>query len=329
MNIVVLIISILICIFLIKQQKIDKLSTDITIVSDLTNQKWHGFYSMLFFTINHYIYCKENKINFKINSDTWLFKSKLGWSDYFNDIELNFYNSTDEIKNYTVKDILGEYTFQTYRNAINNVYNYNTSTINKIIDTKLKYNLIDKEYDSILIRRGDKLAIESNYYSDDIYIKLLLEKNPLCSTIFLQTDDYNSYINLQKYITDNNLIINLYTLCDENSFGVIVNNFQKDLLNNATLTNDNNKAYLSSIIKKLNNSKSVEDMNSDEIYKHTLDMIIGIDIVINSNLCICDLQSNVTRFIKLTHNKPENVYNIIDYDNKVDYNKIITPWTSI
>jgi hypothetical protein len=52
-------------------------------------------------------------------------------------------------------------------------------------------------------------------------------------------------------------------------------------------------------------------------------MIIGIDICSKSNICICDYQSNVSRFIKLFHNNPNNVYDIINED--IDYNKIQNP----
>jgi hypothetical protein len=86
-----------------------------------------------------------------------------------------------------------------------------------------------------------------------------------------------------------------------------------------------NKDYLSTVIDKLNASKSVEEMNSEEIYKHSMDMIIGIDILINSNVCITDYQSNVSRFIKLSHKRPENVYNIMDPIHDIDYFKTAFP----
>jgi len=76
---------------------------------------------------------------------------------------------------------------------------------------------------------------------------------------------------------------------------------------------------------KMTNNKSVEDMNNEEIKQHTLDMIIGIDIVKNSDYCILDYQSNVSRFIKLFHNNPKNVINIMDVNNDIDYNKKICP----
>jgi len=295
------------------------------IVSNLINDTGFGFFSQFFFLLNHYIYCKLNRKNFKIKSDTWLFKYKNGWSDYFNDIELKF-NESDIIKNYKALDTLGKYTVQNYIDAIRDIYVYNEQTIKEISKIKSNFNLVNNNYDSIFIRRGDKLAYESNYYKEELYINLLLKKNPNCSKIYLQTDDYNSFLNLEKYINDNKLSIKLYTLCDKNTYGVIVGNHQKNNLNNAIKQDINsNGNYLSSIISELTNSKSVEDMNSDEIYKHTLDMLIGIDIVLNSNICISDYQSNVSRFIKLAHHNPNNVYNIMDPDVKLDVNKIIMP----
>ena len=158
------------------------------------------------------------------------------------------------------------------------------------------------------------------------YIELLLNKNQNCKIIFLQTDDYNCFINLQNYIKEKNLNIIIYTLCDKNSSGAVIHNSQKNILNNVVNSeNSENKKYLTTIIDKLNNTKAVEDMNDSEIYKHTIDMIIGIDIILTSNICITDYQSNVSRFIKLTHKYPENVYDIMSSSNNINYEKKVCP----
>jgi hypothetical protein len=39
-------------------------------------------------------------------------------------------------------------------------------------------------------------------------------------------------------------------------------------------------------------------------------MLIGIDIVLNSKICVLDYESNVSRFIKLAHSNPNNVFDI-------------------
>jgi hypothetical protein len=294
-----------------------------TIVSNL--DKRAGFYSMLFFTLNHYIFCRTNRINFRIKSDDWLFKSNHGWTDYFEDVKLNYYDQRSDIDENVVTSAMGNYAIHQYKEVIPEFYRYNERTKHAIAKTKQFYNLIDGTYDTIFIRRGDKLGQESKFLSEEYYLNLLLEKSPHCKTLFIQTDDYNSYLAIKDLITNNDLDISVHTLCDPNSSGVVVYGSQKNILNDAAKNNTDNKEYLATVIDKLNASKSVEEMNSEEIYKHSMDMIIGIDILINSNVCVTDYQSNVSRFIKLAHKTPENVYNIMDPLNDIDYDNIANP----
>ena len=56
-------------------------------------------------------------------------------------------------------------------------------------------------------------------------------------------------------------------------------------------------------------------MNNDQKYNHILELICGVDIIINSNICVCHSESNVSRFIKIAHKTPENVYDIISQNN--------------
>jgi len=287
--------------------------------------KTSGFFSMFFFTINHYIYCVKNNINFKLDTTNWLFKFEKGWEDYFENIDLEFNIDSDE--NITYKQcnvILENYSIQEYKNIINKIYRYNQKTIDGINKIKEKLNLINNKYDSIFIRRGDKLIKESVYINAEEYLKILLEKNPECSKIFLQTDDYNCFLEIENYIKINNLNIELLTLCEKNTKGFVIFNFNLMDINNINIQNEINNNYI-----KLNNEikrcKSVNEMNQDEIYKHTLDMIIGIDIVLNSNICITDFQSNISRFIKLAHKNPENIYDIQNLNNEINYNTVICP----
>jgi len=96
-------------------------------------------------------------------------------------------------------------------------------------------NLIPYEYDSIFIRRGDKLVEESSIIYEEDYLKLLLSINPECNVIFLQTDDYNSFTNLQDLIIKNNYDIKIYTLCEKNEVGTLTTKaFKNKLINNTT-----------------------------------------------------------------------------------------------
>jgi hypothetical protein len=313
-----LVIFICVLIFLSAYVEEKEYFTDKKGIQSILNRS-AGFYSMLFFTLNHYLYCKKNSLNFKIKSEDWLYKTDSGWTDYFKNTEINF-NENTEFENKTHGDVIEEYPIKDYIDAINQVYIYNDRTIEEINNVKNKFNLVNGMYDSIFIRRGDKLAGEATIILEGEYMKTLLSKKSNCSVVFLQTDDYNCFLSLQKYIKENNLEITLYTLCEEANSGTIVHNIQKNSLNNmANNSGHANKEYVSSILDKIDKTKAVEDMNKDEIYKHTLDMIIGIDILINSNICISDYQSNVGRFIKLAHKNRNNVYNVLDPNNDINY----------
>jgi hypothetical protein len=288
------------------------------IISNL--DKSAGFYSQFFFTLNHYLYAKYNNIAFEINSKKWLFKYKNGWLDYFNKIKYNL-NNEHMINDVIVQhsNILGNFKINEYIGAIKDIYHLNDF----VIDTKniilKKYNLLNCNYSGIFIRRGDKLISESEYIPSSKYLEYLLKKNKDCKNIFLQTDDYSSYLELKKYIIDNNLNINIYTICNELTYGMIIFNNYKNIIT----TNDNLKynKYLKN--DKIINSKSIEQYDNDEIFNHTLDMLTGIDILLHSDICVLDYQSNVSRFIKLAH---DNINNVYDVNNTyVDLNKKICP----
>jgi hypothetical protein len=286
-----------------------------------------GFYSTLFFTMNHYLFCKKNKINFEMKSNNWLFKSKDGWTDYFEPVSLNYYTECTTTNTYSHSKVLEDLPIIDYKNGIKDIYIYNHRTKLKIDEIVNQFGLNPKMYDSIFIRRGDKLGSESVLLEEIEYLNLLLSKNPKCHTIFLQTDDYNCFKTLKKYMDYNKLNITLLTLCKQDMTGAIVHNHQKDIMNNAVKTNEheNNKHYLSENIDKINATKTVEDMNPSEKYNHTMDMIVGVDLCLQSNICITDYQSNVARFIKLAHNNSSNVYNILSPEKDIDYNHLICP----
>ena len=286
----VLLLLLLLLLWLCFLRKKENFSNNDSVVSVLSNSA--GFFSMFFFTLNHYLYCKKNNINFKIESENWTYKKELGWTDYFKDVELS-YNDNSNINNAGYANTLGEFNLREYKNAISEIYIYNDKTSYEIQKTKERLGLINKHYDSIFIRRGDKLANEIKFSNASNYIQLLLIKNPNCNTIFLQTDDYNSFIELQEYIEKNNLQIKALTLCDKN-------------MNGASHSN-------------------INQMSLNEKYEHTIEIITGVDILANSNICICDYDSNVSRFVKLFYKNPENVYDINYPDIDIDYNSTVCP----
>ena len=285
-----------------------------------------GFFSMLFFSINQYIYCKKNDISFTLDSNNWLYKSKNGWTDYFShEIELKGTNKEDIMRTYRHGNFLGEHTMYEYRNVIlNDLYIYNEEVKQKIEEKKRELGLINPgTYDSIFIRRGDKLFSESKFYSTENYIELLLQKNPNCQKIFIQTDDYNCFLDIQKYIQEKNIDIKIFTLCHPDTKGMVVFETRIDIIVNSR--DEKHKEYFESIRRDLEKVKPVNRMTHDEKYQHTLDMLNGIDIVLHSNICVLDNQSNVSRFINITHDNINNVFDIRFPNEIYDMNRTKCP----
>jgi len=287
-----------------------------TIVYNL--KKAAGFFSEIFFMINSYIYSKKHNLNFILNSREWLFKFKNGWEDYFEPININRIQDVCIIEEHYFNKIKEDYPIEDYKLAIKELYIYNEKTKKQILEINTELDLNNIEYGSIFIRRGDKLLYESKLYSTDLYIKVLLDKYPKCNVVFVQTDDYTCVTDIENYIKNNNLKIEIITLCEKYMKGIFITN-KFNIFSNI----NKNKNYINSIETDIQKYKTVYEMDDDEIYKHTIDMIIGVDILIKSKYCILDYQSNVSRFIKLIHNTPENVFDVDGYD--IDMQKQICP----
>ena len=282
----------------------------------------NGFFSQFFFTINHYIYAKKHNKNFKLDTTKWLFKYKDGWTDYFKDIKLSYTNITKEpIKFGHSNNIYGA-SIKEYESAIKDIYIYNEKTEEAILNAKKKLNLLNRKYNSIFIRRGDKLANESDLIAGSMYINVLSAKDKECKIVYLQTDDYGCYLELQEYNKTNNLNLEIITLCEPTSRGSINNMHNKNLLVNMEGHRHGNRDHIKNNIDFIKDSKTLTEMTPQEMYKHTLDMLIGIDILANSNMCVLDYQSNVSRFIKLFHKNPKNVFDIENPNSEWDYNMI-------
>jgi hypothetical protein len=321
----IILISILLFIFLLykiyKLKNIEKFEQPNynILISKLNNTS--GFFSGLFFKLNHYLYCKKYNIDFKMIESNWPYKFKDGWTDYFEDIILTYEkNINNQNTHYEpgCHKILEEFPLIDYKNIIPEFYKnkYNTKTKEHIQNIKQKLGLIDKEYGAIYIRRGDKLIDETKFIPSSKFVDLLLEKYPDCKIIFVQTDDYNSYLEAKKYVNeilkkDNIAII---TLCPENIFGAIANSKYLNKIKNNNIDNAN-KEYVQQI---KNISKPISDMNPQERYDHTMELITSVDICINSNVTICDYDSNVSRFIKLAHSDFTKVFDVKNTDSGIN-----------
>jgi len=267
--------------------------------------KRSGFFSTFFFTINHYLYCKKNKIKLTINCDDWFFKYIHGWTDYFKSIDLDYENDVNKVVGHG--NVLEKFKIQEYKDIIPEIWIYNDFVKTQCELAYQKLNLKKGEYSAIFIRRGDKLIYESKLIEANEYLDILLEKDPDCKQIFLQTDDYNSFLELKEIIGQDKEIC---TLCDPNQFGITMG----QNLNSTRI--EKNKNYVKQLSKS--NNKPISQMNPEEIRDHTLTMLIGLDIVLNSKYCITDYQSNVSRFIKLAHPYYNNVFDVYGFDIKLD-----------
>ena len=285
-----------------------------------------GFFTQFFSTLNHYICAEKNKSNFKIDTSEWTYKYKNGWEDYFinydetmelsNDIENIFYAGHCQF--------FGHYNVKDYIFAIDKLYKLNDfvkKNIKNIIDI---YDL-KGEYGGIYVRRGDKLISESRYYDTKIYIETLLKYDNNIKKIFVQTDDYSVYLEIKDYIIKNNLDIEIITTCDENTFGMVIYNSDKELIEK-NLENMVYKNYLAH--DNIKNFKPIDKYDSEEILSHTLELLTGIEILRYSKICVLDYQSNVSRFIKLSHTNFNNVIDI-NGDNNINMDRLIYPTFSL
>ena len=130
-----------------------------------------GFFSQFFFTMNHYLTAKITGSQFKLNTSTWLFSYENGWTDYFETFDLNDMNNDSRIITADHSFEFTKFPLESYRYAIKEVYKYNGRTMAQISVKKKELGLAEKQYDSIFIRRGDKLSWESKYIPTEYYLK--------------------------------------------------------------------------------------------------------------------------------------------------------------
>jgi len=317
-----------------------------------------GFFSSFFFMVNHYLYAKINKHSFRLNTENWLFKAENGWTDYFLPIDFdpftpNTNNETqiNEIHNHAA--ILANYPMILYRNIIPEIYRLNRTVLDALNDARFTFAQFQAEsptrmnqkeliaasaafdYGGLFIRRGDKLIEESVLIPAENYLLYLIELYPNVKTVFVQTDDYNVFLELLAYQEKTPKIqhIRLYTLCKPHLKGgmVITKHYYEYCRSPAFETEiqkiciPQNRDYLQQNQENLKAFVPIEMQTPDEIREHTTDMLIGIDFLLKSKVCVTDYLSNVTRFIKFAHPNIDAVYDIHRRTNKVDLHMIGCP----
>lgn len=254
-----------------------------------------GFFSQFFFTVNHYIYCLKHKVDFTLDSTEWTFSYENGWTDYFLPIELRF-PGNKQVGRYGHGNVIEDVPRREYKIVLPIVYRLNENIKTQVKETMDRLGLVINQYDSIFIRRGDKLICESRFIETEEYIETLLSKNPECNTVFLQTDDYQCYIDIQSFLKKKSLDIRVVTLCDENLFGFTMSGIE--FYNNPSCFEEN-QPYIDSVREKNVKNKLIFDLNKEEMREHMTTFLVGLEIMLQSAVCVTDYSSNVARFAKL------------------------------
>jgi hypothetical protein len=271
--------------------------------------------------VGHYLFAKKNKLALTIVDDAWLFKHKLGLKDYFDSLDTHtpdkayqmpvFHIGTDDerinINRFTVKEYQEGFAFVTKLNK--NMEEKKQAVMNKL-------GLVEGQYDAIMIRRGEKIYCESYYIDTKDFITKLAERKT--NTIFVQTDDYNGYLETVEEAKKIDPNIKVITTCPPTQHGIV--NFKQarerlDSLYYNKMSNfvseEKNKEYCQETLNKI--GKSVEEYTPEEVQAHAEESIIGLEICSLSRFLCMDLQSNVNRYLFLKHN---NIDNIIIVESK-------------
>jgi hypothetical protein len=190
--------------------------------------------------------------------------------------------------------------------------------------------LVPGQFGSIFIRRGDKMIRESKFISSEKYLCRLLKEYPECHTVFLQTDDYQAYEEIQDYIQKKHLAIRLVTLCEpQYRGGMIIYQREHHHLEKISCPHKENLNFLEKNKNQLRETVPIENRSADEKRKHMATFLVGIEIVCRYSVyCTSDFQSNVARFIKLHHSNPQRVINILNQHPEPLDHDLIEPWNS-
>jgi len=308
-----------------------------------------GFFSTFFFMINHYLYAKINHHSFRLKTDKWLFRAEKGWDDYFLPIDFvpvqpNPNNQTEikEINKHAT--LLANYPMILYRTVILQIYRLNAHMQEKIEAARTAFfqsaipsltGLHDDEYGALFVRRGDKLIEESILIPAEHYLMYLLEVYPKVRNVFVQTDDYNVFLELLAFQKRNPAIqhVKLYTLCKPHlKGGMVITKEYYDYCQDPNFDSNvqkipitQNHAYLRENRENLKACLPLEMQTPEQVREHTEDMLIGLDFLLKSKVCVTDYLSNVTRFIKFAHPNIDAVHDIIRRSNELDMHMAACP----
>jgi hypothetical protein len=278
-----------------------------------------GGFTWVFWNIaSYFIHSKRNNLKFYIDDSEYVFKHTLGWNDYFNSIEIYKGQPIEtpiQFISSRIYDIPIKITLEEYQEAFYFITNPTDDIKNKIKNTFIEYNIKKGEYDATFIRRGDKMFGESAYVDDILFVDLLINKGS--TKIFLQTDDYQVYLNIVKYVKEKypEKSIDVITLCPSWKNGTIcyINEYN-DIKQNKAQTR--NPEYIKYLLE--NHRECVEEFSPEKMKQHCEEMLIGFTLCAYSRYFTCDFQSNVGRYLYTIHKNQENI-DVLFFDKHIDF----------
>jgi hypothetical protein len=200
-----------------------------------------GFCYMIHKIVGYYLIAKKNLLDFYFQDDGFMYRHTDGWHDYFD--SLSIYNASKQYENPLDLDIKNDsqismfnifskdnfFTLKENKDALCLLTKLN-ARMNSLLEESLKNLQLEVgQFDSIFIRRGDKMFSESTYYDTEVYIDKLIEKGT--SSIYVQTDDYAAFEELEEIIKNKyQNRIRICTLCPKTKRGTVTSISYKNIV---------------------------------------------------------------------------------------------------
>ena len=273
-----------------------------SLVFQLENKKG-GFFCQILKLASNYLYAKKHNLSFFVEDSAWLFQHSRGWRDYFTSLHV-IREKIPPLPIHPELEVEDErlhaYTLQEYMDIIEEIFQVQEEVQDRY---EKERKTLPEEYNSIVIRRGDKMYGEAFYISTMEYVKKLLEKSEL--PIFVQTDDYTAYEEVCECVQRLNKHIDVRTTCPVDKHGTFVFNYEPSI---GSVVSEQNNKYLMKLTTR--HQKSVNQYSPAERKEYVEELLVGLKICMESRYAVTDFQSNCTRFLVCAHHHPSNVLSV-------------------
>jgi hypothetical protein len=189
-----------------------------------TNTNNAGFGSVLGFMLQAYVYAKKNSYPFIVKEKNWNYTYEKGWHDYFE--SLYAYNPrivypNQENYQHAQMGQVPNYTYKDYTDAMKELYRpneYIRNAANEFIEK------IGGPYNSIFIRRGDKISGKSKEM-DAVNVESLIKKTGIKDgNVFVMSDDYSVVDEIKELLPN----CTIFTLIDSRNSGYLAERNRND-----------------------------------------------------------------------------------------------------